>query len=88
MSLFREYTVKISNNIFVPEDLTKNCAVYPNPVFESYRDCDEESMRNCVSTFDPPDLVPVWLAESFENVTRKTTMHLGKTVSNYGTVTT
>ena len=86
--MFREYTVKISKNMFVPEDLTKNCAVYPNTVFESYRDCDEEFMRNFVSTFDPPDLVPVWLAESLENVTRKTTMHLGKTVPKYDTVTT
>ena len=85
--MFREYTVKISRNIFVPEDQTKNCAVYPNPVFESYSDCDEEFMRNVIASFDPPDLVPVWLAENFENVTRKTNMHLGKTVYKYDTVT-
>ena len=58
-------------------------------MFESYRDCDEEFIRNVISSFDPPDLVPVWLTESFENVTRKTIMkHLGKTVSRYYTVTT
>ena len=64
----------MSNTVFVTEDLTKNCALYPNLVFESYRDCDEDFMQNFVSSFDPPDLVPVWLAESFENVTRKITM--------------
>ena len=57
-------------------------------MFESYRDCDEEFMRNFVSSFDPPDLVPVWLTQSFEDVTSKITMrHLGKTVSRYNTVT-
>ena len=77
-NLFKEYTIQISNNIFVPEDKTKNCAVYPNRVFESYRDCDEKFLQNFVSSFDPPDLVPVWLAESFGNVTRNITMkHFG-----------
>jgi hypothetical protein len=57
-------------------------------VFESYRDCDEGFMMNVISSFGPSDLVLVGHAESFENVTRNTTMHLGKTVSMYGTVTT
>ena len=86
--LIKEYSIQISTNIYVPEDLTKNCALYPNPVFETYRDCDEEFMRNIVSSLDPPDLVPVWLAKNFTNVTSKITMkHLGKTVAMYAIVT-
>ena len=30
--IFREYTVKISNNIFVPKDLTKHCTLGPDLV--------------------------------------------------------
>ena len=79
VSFVRDYTIQISNNVFIPEDLTKNCALYPNTAFDSYRECDEKSMRNSISSMDPPDLIPVWLAETFENVTKKKTMNrLGK----------
>ena len=78
---YKQYSVQISNTIFVDEDPTKNCADYPNPLFESYRDCDEEEMRKFVSSFDPPGLVPVWLSGSFENVTSMLTMsNFGKNV--------
>ena len=87
VSFFRDYTIQISNNEFIPEDLTKNCALYPNTVFESYRECDEKFMQNIISSFDPPDLVPVWIAETFENVTQKKTMNrLGKNVARSDTV--
>ena len=77
--MYKDYTIQISKNVFVPEDPSNNCVVYPNPEFKSYRDCDEDFMLNFVSSFDPPDLVPVWLAQKFENVTTKRTMkHLGK----------
>ena len=73
----------MKQNAFVEADITKNCVVYPNDDFQSYKDCDNLFMKNVVSSFDPPTLVPVWLTNTLENVTREMTMkHLGETVTN------
>ena len=43
--VFYKYALKISENVFVEEDLSKNCRVYPNEEFESYRACDDQFMK-------------------------------------------
>ena len=78
----KDYVTQISSNEYIEEDTTKSCAVYPKSVFASYKDCDEHFMKNILSTFDPPNLVPVWLTDNMENVTSKMTMrHLGNKFS-------
>ena len=42
---FYKYALKISENVFVEEDSSKNCRVYPNEEFESYRACDDQFMK-------------------------------------------
>ena len=40
-----KYALKISENVFVEEDLSKNCRVYPNEEFESYCACDDQFLK-------------------------------------------
>ena len=40
-----KYALRISENVFVEEDLSKNCRVYPNEEFESYQACDDQFMK-------------------------------------------
>ena len=42
---FYKYALKISENVFVEQDSSKNCRVYPNEEFESYRACDNQFMK-------------------------------------------
>ena len=40
-----KYALKISENVFVEEDLSKNCRVYPNEEFASYCACDDQFLK-------------------------------------------
>ena len=59
------YAVKLRENIFVEEDLSKNCVEYPHEKHETYNDCDEEFVASNL----PPGLVPIWLTNNTEEVT-------------------
>ena len=63
-----QYTVDISESVFVEEDPSKRCRVYPTKEHQSYRECDDQFMKDLVSTFDPP-ITPVWLTEDLNQVT-------------------
>ena len=63
-----EYVVELKENVFIEEDPTKTCRIYPNPAFASYIDCDDQFMKDYVSTFDPPNMVPIWLTDDMDKV--------------------
>jgi hypothetical protein len=65
---WRSYAVQLRANVFVEEDPSQNCRNYPNPAFASYRECDDQYMRDTVATIHP-GLVPVWLADDLAQVT-------------------
>jgi hypothetical protein len=67
------YTLQINKNIFVEEDSSKNCRNYPNPDFASYKECDDQWMKNIMSNL-APGLVPIWLADNMEEVTTNMTV--------------
>ena len=64
----KKYSVEISKNIFVEDDLSKNCLKYPNKNFASYNDCDERYMKNIC---EQEGLLPIWLTNDFEKVTKQ-----------------
>ena len=69
----RTYVVDISESVFVEEDPSKNCRVYPYKDHQSYRECDDQFMKDLVSTFDPP-ITPVWLTDDMNKVTSHAVM--------------
>ena len=72
----KKYSVEISKNIFVEDDSSKNCRKYPNKKYASYNDCDERYMKNMC---DQDGLIPIWLTNDFEKVTKeKTIMKSGR----------
>ena len=50
------YMVDITQRIFVEEDPTNTCRVYPNQEYQSYQDCDDQFMKKLL-----PGLTPIWL---------------------------
>jgi hypothetical protein len=68
------YYLKIKKNVFMEHDVTKNCRNYPNPNYASYRDCDEQWLKDSVAA-GWPGLVPVWLADDLEKVTEQYAPH-------------
>jgi hypothetical protein len=62
------YVVEMNKNVYVEEDPNINCRNYPNSDFASYRDCDDQYMREYVASHDP-GLVPIWLADDMKKVT-------------------
>ena len=76
--MLQKYIVKISESVYVEEDPSKRCRVYPNKEHRSYRECDDQFMKDLVSTFDPP-ITPVWLTDDLNQVTSQTVVtSLGK----------
>jgi hypothetical protein len=68
MNVRREYVVKIKKTVFVKEDPTKVCQNYPTSDYVSYRDCDDQWMKNGLAR-DAPGLVPFWLTNDWKKVT-------------------
>ena len=67
---YSSYIVKIKANVLVEEDPSKTCRDYPNPDFASYKDCDDQYMRDKLGEAAPGlDLTPPWLADHLDNVT-------------------
>ena len=60
-----DFVIKLKENIFVEEDISKNCVNYPHGKYASYNECDEDFLGSAI----PPGLVPIWSGSNFENVT-------------------
>jgi hypothetical protein len=63
------YTVELHEEVFVKEDLTKNCIDYPTDQFESYDDCDWQYCRSRLTQEIGPDFMPLWAADNISSVT-------------------
>ena len=67
-STINKYAVEISGNSYLEEDKSKKCRNYPNTEYASYKECDDQYMRNIC---DRVGLVPVWISKDFSEVTTK-----------------
>jgi hypothetical protein len=63
-----EFVVEMKQNVLLEQDPMKKCRNYPNADFASYRDCDDQWMKDQVGS-QAPGLVPIWLADDLEKVT-------------------
>ena len=54
------YTVELSEEVFMKEDLTKNCTDYPNEQYNSYDDCDLHFGLSRLAQEVGPGFVPLW----------------------------
>ena len=68
---YNKYAVEISGNSYLEEDTSKKCRNYPNSEYASYKDCDDQYMRDICKEVG---LAPVWLFEDFSLVTQKAVM--------------
>ena len=68
---YSSYIVRINKDVFVEEDPSKTCRNYPNANYASYKDCDDQFMRDKLEEVAPGlDLTPPWLADdNLDNVT-------------------
>ena len=65
----RKYVVQLQENIYMEADSSKEFRDYPNAAYPSYRDCDNQFMKDYIYSFDPPGMVPIWLTDNMQNVT-------------------
>ena len=66
--VYSSYIVRIKTDVFVEEDPGKRCKNYPNPDFASFKECDDQYMRDKINEV-APGLTPPWLADDLDNVT-------------------
>ena len=57
--------MKLKENVFLEEDISKNCVDYPHGKYETYNDCDEDFVASNL----PHGLVPIWFTNNTEEVT-------------------
>ena len=67
-NIYSSYIVRIKTDVFVEEDPSKNCRNYPNPDFASFKECDDQYMRDKINEV-APGLTPPWLADDLDNIT-------------------
>ena len=63
------YTVELYKEVFVEEDLTKNCINYPTDLYNSYNDCDWQFGRTRLAKEVGPDFTPLWATDNMTSVT-------------------
>ena len=64
---FKKYGFAINENIFVENDPTKHCKVYPTAQFENFGDCDNQYMLELCKK---AGVTPIWLSDDFSNVSK------------------
>lgn len=62
-SNYKAYSVEIRQNVYVEEDDSKGCRKYPNEQFETFNDCDMDSMQRYLIKNYPPGFQPVFMVE-------------------------
>ena len=65
---YNKYAVEISGNSYLEEDKSKKCRNYPNSEYASYKECDDQYMKDICKRVG---LAPVWLFKDFDQVTKK-----------------
>ena len=55
----RSYSIAFTKTEFVEKDKTKNCKIYPNDKFESYKECDDEFIKEAYKEFN--GTLPAWM---------------------------
>ena len=70
-NLYKYYAVKFHQNIFVEDDPTNLCKIYPNNEFKSYEDCDADFTKRHLETEYPSGFLPVWATDDLAKVTQK-----------------
>ena len=84
MENFSSYIVRINTDVFVEEDPSKTCRNYPNDNFASFKDCDDQFMRDKVEEVAPGlDLTPPWLVDDLDNVTSQPVIYSPKIQGNF-----
>ena len=68
---FYIYTVEINQDIYVEDDLTKSCSVYPTLQYTSYDQCDMEYVREKIAAVFGSDVIPIWATTDINNVTKQ-----------------
>ena len=63
------YTVELFEDVFIKEDLTKNCTNYPNTQYNSYNDCDLSFGLTRLAQEVGPDFLPLWASDDSSKVT-------------------
>ena len=64
---FKKYGFEINENIFVENDPTKHCKVYPTAQYENFGDCDKQYM---LELCNKAGVTPIWLSDDFSNVSK------------------
>ena len=65
------YTMEIKQDIYVEDDLTKSCSVYPTLQYTSYDQCDMEYVREKTAAVFGSDFIPIWATTDINKVTKK-----------------
>ena len=60
--------VRISQEIYSPEDNTAKCQNYPNGIYESYNDCDQSLVNDIMK--NSFNISPFWSTKNLDSVTK------------------
>jgi hypothetical protein len=64
-----DFIIEMRQEVFVEEDETKNCSVYPTGEHASYGECDRRYILAQLATLFGPSFVPLWAADNATLVT-------------------
>ena len=60
--------VRISQEIYSPEDNSAKCQNYPNEIYENYNDCDQTFVNGIMKNYF--NITPVWSTKDLDSVTK------------------
>ena len=66
---YDSYVIELKQDIYVEEDPSKHCMIYPNATYQSYNHCDKAFVHNTLARHFGPDFTPIWATGDLGNVT-------------------
>ena len=64
-----QFIIKLEQDVFVEEDVTKHCSVYPTSQYSSYSECDRQSGLAELAKGSGPGFMPLWAAKNISQAT-------------------
>ena len=78
----KRFGIKINQEVFDIEDLTKNCTTYPTADFKDYNECDQQKgIATLEGTFGN-GFTPLWASDNTSKVTAKPSFGVNKAINN------
>ena len=69
-SIVKYFAVKFHQDVFVEDDKSRSCQIYPTEKYETYDECDSDFVLKKLRALFPANFTPIWAVDDINQVTQ------------------